>query len=428
MGQRLRGALRFAVLIVVVAVGATFLNCSNSLAPDGRSYYSFSNLDSYASPGRIDLQWFTTTTPPSDPGQIGLGPEPGPPIAWVAVLRSTKGPGGPYEEVIRHRSSGRDSASVAAADGQTEWFRVQAYTLLGTPILASRIVATQSGPVTNLAATVPMNPAGRWGWSPNSDSLIYVEDLYFGVGEVRVVDAATLSVGLLGGGGPATGFFHDAEWSPDGRRVAYTSTPSTTFANIDYRVRLFDRDDPSQAWTTPGRVDFGGVWAGNDRLYFCRGTYEPPNIYQIWRVDRAPGAIPVAITSGPDRKTNPSVRIGDELIVLEVEDHDSGRRHIATCTPSTGQMTALTNDDWCNDSSPSWGVPDSRVIFTSDRSGHQEIWSIDLSTGAMNLVTRSIRDHRKASARLSPDGQKLAMVDHDGSWRGALGIVVSPLP
>ena len=83
------------------------------------------------------------------------------------------------------------------------------------------------------------------------------------------------------------------------------------------------------------------------------------------------------------------------------------------------------NSHW----TPSWGVPESRVIFTSDRSGHFEIWSIDLRTGAMYQVTRSIRDHSKHYARLSPDGQKLAMVDHGPeSWRGALGIVVSPLP
>ena len=81
--------------------------------------------------------------------------------------------------------------------------------------------------------------------------------------------------------------------------------------------------------------------------------------------------------------------------------------------------------DWGDDTSPSWAPDGRHVLFLSRRSGHTEVWSVDVPTGRLAQVSRSPCWPRMADARISPDSRRLAVTVWGG---GPDRLVVCDLP
>jgi dipeptidyl aminopeptidase/acylaminoacyl peptidase len=390
-------------------------SCSGPTAPGYQRYKAVATLDSYAASGQVRLFWFTSTN--YDCIDFGCPPD-GPPIARVALVQSSVGPERGFANVASRNGGGVDSAIITGlVDGKTYWFEVIGYDARGKAILSSRPVMTVIGPQSEPTGAISAVPTGRLSWSPTGDSLVYVESVSMEAGEMRFIDMATLSTHALGAAGPPSQDIFDAEWSPTGDRIAYTYAPTRTAGAIDYRVRVANLSDSSQQTVTLGRVDFDGAWASDTRIYYCRGTYDPPNIYQIWRVDVGSSEGPRPVTNDAIYKFHPSVRSSDELIAFEGTGDGYLQHSLYLCNPRVGGETRLTRESWCSDTNPSWAPDGQHVVFMSDRSGHGEVWSVNASTGAMTQLTRGVRGTKKKYARISGDGRRLAVVDGD-SWAG----------
>ncbi|TMB87046.1 MAG: hypothetical protein E6J45_12975 [Chloroflexi bacterium] len=185
---------------------------------------------------------------------------------------------------------------------------------------------------------------------------------------------------------------------------------------------------------TSGRVDFDPAWGGTGWIYFCRGTFEPPNIPEIWRVRPGEGSSMRAVTADPSvYKYSLSVRPSDDWVVYQGRPRNaypvSG---LFTVRPG-GSPVPLTAAEHYTDSRPFWSPDDKHVVFVSTRSGHSEVWAVDVMSRALRQLTRGTRGTNKLSASWSPDGTRLAVLDgREGGWsaRGRLEIydTLTPVP
>jgi dipeptidyl aminopeptidase/acylaminoacyl peptidase len=366
-----------------------------------------SSIDSYAGPGEVKLYWFTATNLECiDP----VCPPPGPVIAKVQLLQSTVGPQDGYRPVYSTFRSGRDSTTVAGlATGRSYWFRVAAFDAWGGQLLISDPVMTVPGSFLSPSMSVSITAMECFSWSPGGDSSAYVDASIWNQWNVAILDLRT------GAAYPETSYPAGDErvfgvaWSPDGRVIAYTHTPTLTSSLVDYRVwGLTLSDGTSTSWTS-GPVDFDAAWGGTRWLYFCRGTQGPPNIPEIWRVDPASPGSEQAITSDQSvYKYHPSVRQSDDLIVYD---------GLYLLSPATGVSRPLTVSDWWQDTVPAWAPDGRHVAFISTRSGHREAWSVDVASGATTQLTRGQYGAEKACASWSPDGRRLGVIVKH-RWQG----------
>jgi Tol biopolymer transport system component len=67
----------------------------------------------------------------------------------------------------------------------------------------------------------------------------------------------------------------------------------------------------------------------------------------------------------------------------------------------------ITNDE-AMDLDPAWSPDGTRVVFSSDRSGHMELWVRDLATNSERQITDG--EHRVTGAAWSPDGNHIAFL------------------
>ena len=179
---------------------------------------------------------------------------------------------------------------------------------------------------------------------------------------------------------------------------------------IDYRIWTVTVGGGRQM-LSPGRVDYSPAWNGGTWLYFMRGTYNPPNIGELWRMDAA-HPDPRAVTQNPHLyKYSPSVRHWDDRIVFEgrpVRGPDERALYLADAR--TGSITRLSGSGWETDYAPEWSPDGRRVFFVSRRSGHPEVWSLDTESSEFLQVTRTPRGNPSAaSVRLSPDRHRMAV-------------------
>ncbi len=98
---------------------------------------------------------------------------------------------------------------------------------------------------------------------------------------------------------------------------------------------------------------------------------------------------------------------------------DAGNLEIFTLDLTTQVLNRLTNSP-AIDTEPTWSADGDSIFFTSDRSGGPQIYRVDARPGA-RAERVTFEGAYNARARVSPDGQQLAVVHRDrGNYRIAV--------
>lgn len=383
-------------------------------------------LDSYATSNEIRLYWHTSNRSGFDSGLRRS--RAGPRIARVLLQRSTAGPDRDFEVILQRDRSGDDSTTVAGLrTGGAYWFRVVALDIQGRELLQSNPVQTLTGPPTMSAQSLPLVSAGRFSWSPGGDSIAYVDASVLSQCTLTLLDVSTASQRPVAS---CTGdaWMMDAIWSHDGSSIAFTRTPTLTAGGIDYRIWSTGLAPGSSVPRSAGRVDFDAAWGG-EWLYFFRGTFEPPNVPELWRMRPADASSMQQLTRDPSvHKYSPDVRGTDDCVVYEGRSGEVTRLYLLH---PGGAPTALTAGRWYQDKGATWHPDGRHVAFVSNRSGHAEIWSVDATSGALRQLTRFPRGQQCRSSRWSPDGRRLGVIagQQGGRWvRGSLELLDGLVP
>lgn len=406
-GKGSAGFLAASALAIVLS------GCSGPTSPGPGPPDVFAMLDSEAAPHQITLRWSAGPQECIDPPC----PPPPPPVRRVSILMSSEGMGVDWRRVEVPDGVMEGSITIdSLADGQAYWFEAQALGSTGALLATSHPIMTIPGPVSEPTLRISVRIEPEFDWAPSGDSLAVVDVSAGGVPNLCVLDLDTGAVRRVTDVQSEDEYLDSPAWANDGNRIALTYSPTRTVAGLDYRIWSVDPTGAMSALSS-GRVDYGPVWGGGRWLYFMRGTYEPPNIGELWRLDPAHPESAQAITHYPSLyKYHPTVRRSDDLVVFEGVNEDHA---LYSVNPSSGVPVRLTGSGWEKDTSPSW-VPDGRkVVFISWRSGHPEVWVVDAASRVCSQLTRgSVAAGLPLSARVAPDGRRIAVLYSQGGHFG----------
>ena len=245
-------------------------------------------------------------------------------------------------------------------------------------------------------------------------------------------------------------------WSPDGGRIAYTvwtnegglkqnpvnadqTAAIWTVAADGSDARLLVDGAPNQAWIPAWSPD--GQWiaytlsetaapsAGDvgPQENPAPGQVGPPSataFSSIWIV-RADGTGPLRLTpEGVDASSPAWSPEGDQLAYNVGTTGASGEIHVAAIADGALSNDVVIAAGPANDWGPAWLRDARSIVFTSDRSGNDEIWlaPVDTTAGAPTQLTDD--DAGDWVPAVSPSGARIAFAsDRSGNadvWSMAL--------
>ena len=439
-----------------------------AISPDGKYVaYVQQNGDDYS-------LWIRLTTTASNVRIVP--PEPGTEIFGVTV-----GPDGTFVDFVRGRAGVRDlwrvpflggtpRKVVERVDSLTSWSpdgsSLAFVRDVGTPDGDQLILTDADGqrergaftarpPLILASLSVVSRPPAAPAWSPRGD-LVAMQASDAGRAAAVVVTLSDGSArrlpidsGLIGGGG-GIAWFSDSSLLlntnmtdggtsqfvrlsyPEGRTTRLTNDLtsyrglSTTVDRdamvthrIDSRAGVWigsaDAADlvevvPASPFT--GGSDFRVAWAGGALLY----TATTDGTFAVWRTAASRGALPERVGSGKNPSTTPDGRVVvfDSFLGAEGTNRGLGRSTI-----DGGARTQIVSGQAI------WPVvtPDgTSVVFTSNRTGTQTLWTVPLEGGTPRQLTQRFA----ARSDISPDGQRLLFRSRDSDSR--VNLVVCELP
>lgn len=379
--------------------------------------YIIWDADTYVGDGAVRIFW--DATPHYEPF---APPIPQPQI--VRVEMSTVSASTGFRLVWSSATIGPDSAEVPDLDNWIRhWFRIRSFDAADYLVGASRVLETIPGPALTPLEVIPAFQRHYLGrglaWSPQSDKLVFASAPGCVRENLSCYDVATGQIT------PVTGFGADEQrlshpgWSPDGSRLAFDYTESSTNYFLDYRIWIMPVDSNLPQSVSSGRFDGDPAWVTNKTLVFIRHTDSPraPEIQRLV-LGLEPQVTPLS-SDGRIWKQDLAVSPDGSTILysgIDFEEASRPRWSLYTLSIRGGTSEALDVGGWWDDVHPAWHPDGRRIFFASDRSGHFEVWSVELHSHEIRQITRSQRRYEaRYDPAVSPDGSRLAFLASRGS-------------
>ena len=194
--------------------------------------------------------------------------------------------------------------------------------------------------------------------------------------------------------------------SPDGKRLAFIRC---NLANCDIYTAAYERSDVRRL--THDETAYAGLaWMPDGRtIVFSSRRWGP---YMLWQVN-ASGGNPEAVPSAGDDSASPRTARGPSGKVRLVFEHrvtnaSIWRQQFTADGSQTGPASAPERVIASTrvDSSPQFSPDGKRIVFASDRTGHDEIWAADADGSNQRALTH-LRQ-MAGSPRWAPDGNRIA--------------------
>jgi WD40 repeat protein len=387
---------------------------------------SIQSFGSYSGDGVIELDWRTAVWIDNMPG---YPPTLRPPrIAGVVLFQSQFSPDHGFHEVISQRDSGEASVRLTGlTNGQIYYFRLGVVDSTGNLFGLSRPVMTSPGPPVESVLHEPAPQSGdtRYrsaiAWSPDGRQLAVVMADSAGLANIFILDTDQRVLRQLTSFSGGRYHLGSIDWSPGGTHLAYAYTSSTTFARACYHIRQISWVDGDEQTLTYGCRDGNPTWHGDSALVYIQYTDAVDDVSQIVWHRLAPRREIVQLTHDHElEKQSFSVSPATGEIIFSgyrLRGH-SESLYLLRSVPLFGHAPVhLTSSTaWWDDIHPSWSADGQTIYFASDRSGHFEIWALDMPSRQLRQVTRGLtRGVVRSDPEAAPTGAELAFLEASSS-------------
>lgn len=240
-------------------------------------------------------------------------------------------------------------------------------------------------------------------WSPDGAFMAYV-DVAQPSGETTVLWIMRLRDGLAVAANEGQDNARNPCWMPDSRHLLFVSNRA---GPADFWMCALDADrmstGPAQQVSTAMDVRHASFSADRRRIAYSKGRW----VSNIWRIP---------LLTGRPARWNDAEAITSEYAFIEFLDLSAdgqrlvfssdrrGNQDIWTMPVAGGNPTRLTFNptlDWA----PAWSPDESAIAFYSNRTGNREIWTMPATGEPATQITNS--PGLDAAPLWSPDGREL---------------------
>ena len=182
-------------------------------------------------------------------------------------------------------------------------------------------------------------------------------------------------------------------WSPDGKRIAFSSNRDGNFENFQIYVmdadganpqRLTNNDfyDAQPSWSPDGkRIVF---WSKRDGHFIGEGGLSS----EIYVID-ADGKNTRRLTNNRKRDLSPSWSPDGKWIVFSSDRKGDDVNHEIYVMDADGKNQQRLTENRQRDWYPSWSPDGERIAFISERDGNYEIYVMDADGGNQKNLTNN---------------------------------------
>lgn len=426
-----RGPARWLILVFLTILQ---MYCANPVEPAEARFSRILYFDSYSGDMHVNVHWKTgprqvydtffenPNYPDTDTAEVKK----------VELMISDEGPTSGFTRVQQTEKIGEDSLRIDnLTNNKIYYFRLVTYDERDHLIGVSAPLMTSPGAKLVEVAQIPADQADPpeylnvMDWSSDGAEIAYIRatigsesDIYmFNIqsNESRQITNFSESHRLMG-----------VNFQPNGSGLLYNFSPSRTFGSIDYRVwHLPAPYNPSAAYPlTAGRVDGDGVWLSDSQIIYTKGTYWSPNIPVIYQLQLGGGDVGNALIHEEGLyQYHPAISDDGTIIAFTGRSSDISAIYV-THLPEASDLAIVVKNkyDWDN-ILPKW-LPNANdaLLFSSSRSGHFELWRLDIATSTFKQVTRSKRGKEVIGGVADPTGKYLLHHSLSSPVKGVLKI------
>jgi len=198
-------------------------------------------------------------------------------------------------------------------------------------------------------------------------------------------------------------------FSPDGEHLAFSRNVATLMSEIyllGLSRDLAPRGEPKRL-TFKRRLSKWPVWTADGReIIVSSGAGSDMRASELWRVRVAGGGPPQPLLGASVAGYTPAIsHRGDRLAYTRsVKDTNIWRLELAGPDGKAGEPVSLISSTY-EDDAPQYSPDGKKIVFTSGRSGHTEVW-VCASDGSNAMQLTSLQGF-VGSPRWSPDGQRI---------------------
>jgi hypothetical protein len=222
-------------------------------------------------------------------------------------------------------------------------------------------------------------------WSPDGTKLAYVSTKnadYFSQSSLFVYDFATGKETLV-----QSGVRTDMSWSPDGSRLYYArSTRDNPHWSYQFDIYVYDLREEEETRLTRGRRAISPSVSPDGRSMVFVVTKDGTSNLVTAAVDGS-GERQITTFTGGEQVYNPQWNPAGDRIAFDYSVRDG--RDLATIAPDGGDLRWLvTGPDDAR--SPAFTPDGSRILFSSDRTGIFNIYSVSAAGGTPEQLTNVV--------------------------------------